>query len=196
MSFDDLMTDSVSILKADGRRFDDIPACVQSRKIFINRVEPIIEPTDLVLRKMSNGGEETFKVIDPGFHERFHDIPAGYQLVVEKLGLPDAQKAVQSITYNVHGNNARINHQSVDNSTNVVQDSADVAQLITELRRAIEAAGLSASAKADAAGIVEAVEAQFSGAKPKRSVITAMLAALPDVASIASCVNALVALAN
>jgi hypothetical protein len=68
---DDLLTDRISILKADGLRRDGIPASVQGRKIFIDQAEPLIESADLVVRKMSNGGEETFRVIDPGFHEAF-----------------------------------------------------------------------------------------------------------------------------
>jgi hypothetical protein len=109
--------DRVTVVKLDGGRFADLPASVQSKKAFINRSDPLIEPGDLLIRKMSNGAEETFRVIDPGFHESFHGIPAGYQMTVEKFGLPEAKKAIQSITYNVTGKNARINHQSVDNST-------------------------------------------------------------------------------
>jgi len=136
------------------------------------------------------------RVIDPGFHEQFHGIPAGYQITVEKLGLPDAKNAVQSIIYNVNGNNARINHQSVDNSTNVVQGSDEIGNLIAELRQAIEGAGLSSLAKADASDIIEAVEAHFKSSKPKRSAVAAMLAALPDVASVATTISALISLAN
>lgn len=196
MSFESLLTDRVSVLKSDGSRFENIAASVQSTKVFINQATPLIEPGDLIVRKMSNGGEETMRVIDPGFHEQFHGIPAGYQITVEKLGLPDAKKAVQSITYNVHGNNARINHQSFDNSVNFVQGSDEVGNLIAELRQAIEKAGLSASDKAEASDIVEAVEAHFKSSKPKRSVVAAMLAALPDVASIATTISALISLAN
>lgn len=191
MSFDDLLTDRVSILKADGRRYDDIPASVQGRKIFTTRAEPLIEPTDLVFRKMSNGGEETYRVIDPGFHEAFHGIPAGYQMVVEKLGLPEAKRAVQSITYNVTGNNARINHHSVDNSVNVVAGDDAVQEKLAALRREVESLNLSIAERQAALEVVDAVDAQFSAGKPKRTVVAALLAALPQVANVATVASAI-----
>jgi len=183
-------------MKTDGRRYDDIPASVQGRKIFINQAEPLIEPADLVVRKMSNGGEETFRVIDPGFHERFHGIPAGYQMAVEKLGLPEAKKAVQSITYNVTGNNARINHHSVDNSTNVVAEDGAVQEKLAALRRAVEALNLSGSERQATLDVVDAVDAQFSVGKPKRSVVAALLAALPQVANVATIASAIATFAQ
>ena len=83
---------------------------------------------------MSNGGEETFEVIDPGFHERFHGIPAGYQMEVRQLGIPEARSAIQNITYNVTGQNARINQNSVDQSINIIELSSDMAENIRALR--------------------------------------------------------------
>ncbi len=98
MPFKDLLTDTISLLKNNGERVDNIQSSVQTNKIFIDRSDILIEPGDLIQRNMSNGGEETFQVIDPGFHEEFHRIPAGYQMRVKKLGLPEAKKAIQSIT--------------------------------------------------------------------------------------------------
>jgi len=97
------MTDTVSVLKQNGQTFEGIRASVQSDKIFIQGTEPLIEIGDLIRRKMSNGAEETFRVLDPGFHEKFHSIPAGYQMRVVKLGVPEAAKAIQNITYNITG---------------------------------------------------------------------------------------------
>lgn len=197
MNLKNLMRDTISVLKSvSGSRIDGIKASVQSSEITIMQSEPLIEPGDLIMRTMSNGGEETFEVIDPGFHEGLGRIPPGYHAKVRKLGLPEAQKAVQSITYNVNGSNARINHHSVDNSTNVVQDSGEAGHLIAELRRAIDAANLQPAAKTDALDLIEGIEVQFSSEKPKGSVVRAMLSALPDVATIATTISALAALAG
>lgn len=196
MNFASLLTDRVSVLKPDGTRFDNIAASVQTKKVFINQSTPLIEPGDLIVRSMSNGAVDTMRVIDPGFHEEFHGIPAGYQMTVEKLGLPEAKMAVQSITYNVHGSNARINHQSFDMSTNIVQESTDAERLIAELRKVIDEAVLTINEKSDALDIIESVEIHFSSAKPKKSVVTAMLAALPAVGTIAETIGKLVALVN
>lgn len=191
------MRDTIAVVKRNGgARFDGIKASVQSDEISILQSEPFIEPNDLILRSMSNGGEETFLVLDPGFQEGLGRIPAGYRAKVRKMGLPEAQSAVQSITYNVSGNNARINNHSVDNSTNLVQDnSAEVARLLAELRTAMNAAPLQSANRVEALEIIDGVESQFSNEKPKRSVVRAMLNALPDVATVASTIGALVSLA-
>ena len=46
----------------------------------------------MIQRKMSNGGEETYEVIDPGFHEGIGGIKAHYQMTHRKLGLPEAER--------------------------------------------------------------------------------------------------------
>lgn len=198
MPFDKLMRDTIAVVKRNGgARFEGIKAAVQSDEISILQSEPFIEPNDLIMRSMSNGGEETFLVLDPGFHEGLGRIPAGYRAKVRKMGLPEAQSAVQSITYNVSGNNARINNHSVDNSTNLVQDnSAEVARLLSELRTAMNAAPLQPADRAEALEIIDGVDSQFSSERPKRSVIRAMLNALPDVATVATTIGALVSLAG
>ncbi|MCK9605439.1 MAG: hypothetical protein M0R33_03195 [Methylomonas sp.] len=194
MGFSSLMTDTISVLKKDGNRIDGIKASVQSGGIFISECTPLIESGDLIQRKMSNGGEETFEVIDPGFHEEFHGIPAGYQMAVKKLGIPEAQKAVQHISYNITGHNARINQSSVDNSTNVVNVNTDAATYIMALRSAIQEACFSIHDEQSALDVIDAVDAQFQSGHPKKSVIAALLAALPNVANVATIVTSLLAL--
>lgn len=129
MGFAALMTDTVSVLKQNGDSFEGIKASVQSDKIFIEGAQPYIEAGDLVRRKMSNGGEETFKVLDPGFHEEFHPIPAGYQMKVVKLGVPGAARHIQNITYNVSGYNARINQNSDGNAAISCHSGGDYLKL-------------------------------------------------------------------
>jgi hypothetical protein len=105
--FDKLMTDTISLIKKDGQKIEGIKASVQKDMIFISGNNFLIESDDLIQRIMSNGGEEIFEVIDPGFHEKFHGISAGYQMEVRKIGIPDIENKVQSTTYNITGNNAR-----------------------------------------------------------------------------------------
>lgn len=194
MGFSSLMTDTISVLKKDGNRFDGIKASVQSGGIFISGCTLLIESGDLIQRKMSNGGEETFEVLDPGFHEEFHGIPAGYQMAVKKLGIPEAQKAVQHISYTITGHNARITQNSVDNSTNVINVNADAVAYITALRSAVQGAGFSAHDEQSALDVIDAVDAQFQSGHPKKTVIAALLAALPNVANVATIVTSLLAL--
>jgi len=91
MSLSSFMKDTVSLLKKNGEKIDGIKASVQKRKIFIDRSDVLIETGDLIQRKMSNGGEETYEVIHPGFYERHGGIGAHYQMDVRKLGSSEAK---------------------------------------------------------------------------------------------------------
>lgn len=194
MGFSSLMTDTVSILKKNGNRFDGIKASVQTNKIFISGSTLLIESGDLIQRRMSNGGEETFEVIDPGFHEKFHSIPVSYQMTVKKLGIPEAQKALQNITYNITGANARINQNSIDNSTNVVTVNPDAIAYIEALRSAIQGAAIGHEERQSAVAVIDAVEGQFQSGRPSKPVVTALLAALPHAANVATIVTSLIGL--
>ncbi|MCX4151985.1 MULTISPECIES: hypothetical protein [Paraburkholderia] len=194
MFLSSLQKDRVVVIKQNGDRFEDQPASVQKNSIIMNGSKLLIEPGDLIERNMSNGGKETFKVIEPGWHERHGSIPAGYQMTVERLGLPKPAAAPQPVIYNITGHNARINNHSVDNSTNMVGVTDEVAELLTKLKAEIQTLGLEANERTDALEVVDAAEAQFAHGKPKKSVLTALLSALPAAGNIASIVGAVAAL--
>lgn len=194
MGFAALMTDTISVLKQNGESFEGIKASVQSDKIFIEGAQPFIETGDLIRRKMSNGGEETFRVLDPGFHEKFHAIPAGYQMKVVKLGVPEAAKHIQNITYNVSGQNARINQNSVDNSHNVVSVNSDAVELLSALRVEISRMGLSPDQEREVSELLDSAEAQIQGGKPSKPVLSALLKALPHAANVTAIVSSILSL--
>lgn len=116
---------------------------------------------------MSNGGEETYEIIDPGFHERHASISAGYQMTYRKLGSPEVGQAVQNITYNINGSNSRVNNHSTDNSTNIVNSNSDVIDNISLLRSEIEKLINDSEKKQEALEVIDAIEGQFSSEKPK-----------------------------
>ena len=186
MPFSNLLKDNVSLLKKNGDVLDGIKANVQAKKIFINRSDILIETGDLIQRKMSNGGEETYEVIDPGFHEGIGGIKAYYQITHRKLGLPEAKQAVKTITYNISGTNARINNNSIDNSTNVVNINSDVAEHLSMLRQEIQQIVDSSEVRKDALEIVDAIESQFDSASPSKAVVNTLIKSLPNIGSIAA----------
>lgn len=186
MPFSSLLKDTVSLLKKNGEKIDGIKASVQSKKIFVQRSDILIETGDLIQRKMSNGGEETYEIIDPGFHERHVSIPAGYQMTYRKLGLPEAGQIVKNITYNISGSNSRVNNHSIDNSKNIVNFNQDVTDKISQLRSEIEKIIDNPEEKKEAIEIVDAIEGQFLSEKPSKKVVKALLASLPAASSIAS----------
>ena len=185
MTFSDMLNDNVTLLKKNGDRVEGIKASVQSKKIFINRSYILIETGDLIQRKMSNGGEETYEVIDPGFHESFGSIEAHYQVTHRKLGLPEAKAAVQSITYHISGPNARVNNHSTDNSVNTVNINPDVAEHISMLRHEVKRL-LPDNEQQSALEVVDAIEGQFESSSPSKVVVKTLLGALPSAGGIAS----------
>lgn len=194
LSLSDLMNDPVDLLKKDGSKVEGLKASVQRNKIFMDAGKLLIESGDLILRRMSNGAQETYEVIDPGFYESFGRIAANYQMQVRKLGIPEAVRAVQSITYNISGNNARFNQNSIDNSTNVVNIDARVLQYVAALRSEVESLDLPDSEKQAALEVVDEVEDQIKSGRAKKTVVSALLHALPHMANIASIVSSLIAL--
>jgi hypothetical protein len=194
MGFASLLADKVTIVKRNGDRHENIAASVQTEKIFIQRADILIESGDHISRNMSNGGQETFTVIDPGFHEEFHGIPAGYQMRVKKLGLPDATARSQQITtnnnyYDMSGENPRVNNNSVDNSTNTVNKSNALGK-IAELRQAIELS-VSIDKRKSALEVVDAIETEFKNGTPKKSVVMALLDALPSITNIGTLISSI-----
>jgi len=184
--FSALMNDTIAVLKQNGQSIEKVKASVQKNKIFIDRSDFIVDSGDLIQRKMSNGAEETYQVIDPGFHESFHGISAHYQMEVRKLGIPEANKAVQSITYNVTGPNARINQNSVDNSANVIFINPQVSEHLEAIRSEITRLIQNESERVEAYEVVNAIEEQFKTGKPSKTVVSTLLKGLPAIGSIAS----------
>ena len=190
MPFSDMMKDKIQVLKPDGTTSPEMNASVQNKGIYLMCSNFLVEPHDLIQRVMSNGGMETFKVIDPGFYEGIGgSIPAHYQMKVQKLGLPEAEKAekaVQSITYNISGANARVNNNSTDNSTNVVNVNNDLQEALNALKSEVERLNISDSEREEAYEVVEAIDAQCQNEKPSKVVVNALIKSLPTVASISS----------
>lgn len=186
MPFNEIMTDTIQVLKQSGEVISDIKSSVQKSKIFIQRSDILIDTGDLIQRSMTNGAKETYKVVDPGFHEKFHSIPAGYQMDVIKLGVPEAKAAVQHVTYNISGTNNRFNQDSIDNSVNIVNSNSEIQEHISALRDEIDKLRLSKEDQLASYEVIDAVEAQFEGDKPSKAVVQMLLNGLPNAGSIAT----------
>lgn len=146
-----------------------------------------------MIRKASNGAEETYEVINPIFHEQFGGIPANYEIEVKKLGIPEAKQHIQSITYNVSGAGARVNHQSVDNSVNTTVLDSTVAGGLSTIREEIERSGLPKAEIEAALEVVDELKQQFEAGKPRKSIVSALIGALPSIAGITKAAGAIMA---
>jgi hypothetical protein len=141
--FEQFLTDTVTLRKADGSVHADIKASVQSRKIFIPDVSLRIEPEDRFTRTLPSGQVEEYIVEEANYSEAFHGIPAQWTVICRRGN--QRPQDTRSITYNLSGPNSRINVQSYDHSTNIVQQDppavfsemrAVLAQLVSEVERA------------------------------------------------------------
>lgn len=186
MSFSNMMNDQLLLRKQNGEIIEGIKSAVTPRTIITERYDVQIESGDLLVRKLPSGLEETFKIIDPGFYQGISDISYGYKISYKKLGIPDAETEVKNITYNFHGDNARVNNDSVDNSTNIVNSGSEISEHIELLRSEINRLVQDAKEKSDALDVVDALEGQLTSEKPSKVVIKTLLSALPHAGSIAS----------
>ena len=186
--FSMMAKDTINIIKNNGDKFENIKSTVTPSEIII-KSDILIETGDLIQRKMSNGGFETYQVIDPCFYEAHFSIPAHYQIKYKKLGIPEAKQAIQQITYNITGNNARINQNSVDNSTNTINNNEQISSFINELRKEIKGLSLDIQKEQDALEIVSSIEQQYSTGSISKPVFSALLGALPAVQSITTIAN-------
>jgi hypothetical protein len=96
----------------------------------------------------------------------------------------------QQNTYNISGN-SRLYQDSVDKSINIIQADSRLQQSINELRNALMAAGLSTAEEKEAMEVVSELDAALQAGSPKKTVIKALLDALPVVANITTIVTGL-----
>src|SRR2546429_1910544 len=119
MSFRSLMNDRVTLVKPDGRRFENVPAAVSPTKIHTDEAKLPVEEGDRFERLLPNGLVETYVVLDRGYYSGFGGIPDHYQVSVRKESeIPRSSKG--PTVYNITGPNARVNINSTDLSANVV----------------------------------------------------------------------------
>ena len=118
--FDDVLNDRVSLVKKDGTIYrEDIKALVTKGKVQIHDPKLPIEVGDHLLRKLPSGLVEDYLVEDPVLQSGLASIEAFYIVHVSRTGgQVQPKSAIQSITAHFHGDNARMNIHSTDNSIN------------------------------------------------------------------------------
>ncbi|MCD9528519.1 hypothetical protein [Photobacterium carnosum] len=128
------------------------------------------------------------------FEERIHseilDIADGVKPIIfsehnemtnlkEQSALKSAPAGVTNIT--ITGNHAKVNQNSVDNSTNII-NSNDISKLLVKLR----SEALSHNLSKDNIDIIDAIEANVTSDKPSKAVAKTLIDSLPNLGSIAS----------
>jgi len=109
--------------------------------------------------------------------------------------MPEAEKAIQSITYNISGSNARVNNNSTDNSYNIINN--DLVSKIEDLRTELHNNNnLSNKVKEESLEIVVAVEEECKKEKPNKVVVRSLVRSLPAIESITTIGASIVSMLN
>ena len=143
--------DSVTLIRRDGARRDNISAQIGRGKITTEDATHTIEDGDEIQRVRPDGGIDRFLVLDNGYLVGMGG-SAGtfggphYSMKVEKINDLPKRETATSIVYNLHGANSRVNNRSHDESINVVNASSP--EVFAQLREAI-AKGVRAEAGRD-----------------------------------------------
>jgi len=78
------MNDRVTLVKPDGRRFENIPAAVSLTNIETDDAELPIETGDHFEHVLANGLVENYVVLDGGFFSGLAGVPDHHQVPVRK----------------------------------------------------------------------------------------------------------------
>lgn len=116
--FDHVPQSELEIVAPDGTLRASTRGIFGKKQVTILDASVVIEPGDEIRRKLPNGREEVFAVRDPRFLEQHLHVPARYLVSVSRKGA--VVQGTGGHYINVIGVNARVNIESVDQSTNVV----------------------------------------------------------------------------
>lgn len=82
--FQGLLTDKVSILKADGTEIGPYECAITGSSCTIMDESLDVDEGDDVLRTLPNKKVETYKILNVEYTPKFHGIPSAYELTIEK----------------------------------------------------------------------------------------------------------------
>lgn len=177
-----MMNDTVTLIKTNGEKYENIRASVQREKIFIDDAKLPIEEGDKIIRQLSNGLSESYLILDRGFYDRTHGIPAHYQMKVKKESAIDLEKS-SSMHFNigtVYGSNigtqGSAHVENVFNFERIDQmieekggeEKEELRKMIDEIRELFE----------DSEKVKKGSLSKFSGLMEKHSWISGAIAQL------------------
>lgn len=156
----------LTIVAPDGTVRSVEKGIVSSKSITLPNNKAVVHVGDEIRRKLPNGVEETFEVLDPTYHEGMSGaIPAHYQIKFRRKGSFPAGTGGH-YTFNVTGPNARVNFGSHDQSHNVAVHGSLFGDLKEAVRTQVED-------KDELSRLIELIEKMEGGTQDKGSFLTA-----------------------
>ncbi|EQB32540.1 hypothetical protein [Sphingobium ummariense] len=136
-AFNSLPKSEFEVISPDGEVRSTGKGIFTGNKVIVFDEKLLVFEGDEIRRRLPNGADDTFTVVDPKFFPKMTSIPANFQIDVRRKGtFPHGKGGNFSIA--VTGDNARVNIGSTDNSSNVVNNSGVFADLITAIEGGIE----------------------------------------------------------
>lgn len=182
MSFGSMMNDVVTLVKKDGTVVkEDIKAQVSTGLIITPDASLPIEPGDHFIRIQPSGLAEDYIIIDPGYMSGGRGlIPPHFQSRVRRSDAPVAPPS--TIINNIHGPNARVNVNSVDNSTNtaISIQPLEVASLIEKIKPHLSS--LPEDTRTQMQVPIELLETEIRSGQPNNTVMTEGLKSMKVIA--------------
>ncbi len=133
--FNNFPKSTFEIVSRQGVSVQTVEGLFSKDSITIPDTSVVLTPGDELRRRIPNGTEETYEVLEPVFYERFGGIPAHFQVKVKRKGVYPA-KSGGNYNIRINGNNARINIHSTDESTNYIGETT----VFRDVRQGLERA--------------------------------------------------------
>jgi hypothetical protein len=187
--FERMLTDSVSLVKTDGRQYDGIKAFVQPEMIFIADETLPIEEGDKITRQLPNGLIESYLILERGYMSPVRGIDAHYQVKVRKeTTIPKRESPTTTIgtfiagdQFNQSGDFRGANiksalidvNQTINNIPNVNQSNKDkLKNLMIQLEEALGQVPPESAEEAEAvAEMAKALIESVSKEKPNKTMV-------------------------
>jgi hypothetical protein len=135
--FNDFPHSDFQIVAPDGMVRASARGIFSGKQVTVFDSALIVFAGDEIRRKLPNGSEEAFEVVDPKFFDDFHGIPANFQIDVRRKGVFEAGKG-GNYSILVSGQNARVNVHSTDHSTNVASGGDIFGGLATAIQKGVQ----------------------------------------------------------
>jgi hypothetical protein len=161
--------EQITLEHKDGSRRENVPSLVTGEIVLVADESVPISPGDAILRQLPSGLVERLIVADPGFHARSRTTGAHYQIRYRREDQQPANSPGH--VFNVTGPNARVNVNSIDNSSNLIsyvsQNMEALSGEFTRLRDALVSKAQTAEEYA-AIGTVAQAELAAKGGDPSK----------------------------
>jgi hypothetical protein len=129
--------ETVSLETRAGSTKTGLRAQIAPSKILLFGDQVVVDVDDAIVHTARNGAVQRYSVLDVHYQAGEMDLPAVTTLKVEKQGSKAVGRSSASQhTYNLSGDNARINIRSTDNSINTV--NAAISPVFNQLRTELE----------------------------------------------------------